>query len=149
MSQISRRFIKPAVLEKIRLLLLDCIVRCRDQEITAAFIDALLTNTEKIVIAKRIAIALMILKGRTSEEIQSTLKVSGQTVWTVGGWLRTRGAGFHKLLEDVMKSDERQEGEHKDALDDTKSSPIWFGPTSWKTKRETQWKRVRKTRVSF
>lgn len=149
MSQISRRFIKPAVLEKIRLLLLDCIARCRDQEMAAAFISALLTNTEKIVIAKRIAIALMILKGRTSEEIQNTLKVSGQTVWTVGGWLRTRGTGFRSLLEDVIKRDQAREAAHRDALDDTKSSALWFGPTNWKTKRAKQWKRVRKTKVPF
>lgn len=101
------------------------------------------------MIAKRVAIALMILKGRSADEIQDTLKVSKQTVWTVQGWLSTRGVGFKTLLQDVIKRDQAREADHRAALDDTTSSPIWFGPTSWKAKREAQWDRVRKTRVPF
>ena len=149
MAQVSRRFVNPSVQKKIQELFLDCIARCRDQKTTAAFIDALLTDTEKIMIAKRVAIALMLLKGRITEEIQDTLKVSGQTVWTVGGWLRTRGAEFRSILKDVIKRDERQEKTHREALDDTRESAFWFGPTNWKTKREGQWEKVRKSRIPF
>lgn len=149
MSQISRRFMKPEVSEKIQTLLVDCIARCRDQQTATAFVDSLFTATEKIVIAKRVAIALMLLKGRDPEDIRDILKVSTQTIWTVMEWLATRGEGLRTLLEDVMKKDQKRVQTHRDALSDTRESALWFGPTNWKAKRAKQWDRVRKTRVPF
>lgn len=149
MAQVSRRLISPVVQKKIQALFLDCVTRCQNQDIAAAFIDALLTNTEKIMIAKRLAIALMILKGRTAEEIQDILKVSGQTVWTVRGWLAAKGSGYLALLEDIVKQDRDRERAHRDALEDTRSSALWFGKTNWKEKRRQQWEKVRDTKVPF
>lgn len=149
MAQVSRRLISPVVQKKIQALFLDCVMRCQNQDTAAAFIDALLTDTEKIMIAKRVAIALMILKGRTAEEIQDILKVSGQTVWTVRGWLAAKGSGYHTVLEEVIKRDRYQERAHQDALDDTQSSALWFGKTNWKEKRRQQWEKVRNTKVPF
>lgn len=149
MAQVSRRLISPVVQKKIQALFLDCVTRCQNQDIAASFIDALLTDTEKIMIAKRVAIALMILKGRTTEEIQDILKVSGQTVWTVRGWLAAKGSGYHALLKDVIERDRDQEAARRDALEDTQSSALWFGKTSWKEKRRQQWEKVRDTKVPF
>lgn len=149
MTQISKRFLKPEVEEKIKSLFFDCLARCHSQGVAESFIDSLLTETEKVMIAKRVAIALMLLKGRTSVEVQNTLKVSGQTVWTVGMWLRSKGAGYQTLLKEVIKRDEEQEKSHREALADTESSALWFGKTDWKAKRAQQWKRVKESKVPF
>ena len=101
------------------------------------------------MIAKRVAIALMLLKGRTTEEIQDILKVSGQTVWTVRGWLAGKGKGYQDLLKDVIRNDQNQEKTHRDAINDTESSALWFGKTNWKEKRKKQWEKVRNTKVPF
>lgn len=149
MSQISRRFMKPEVSEKIQSLLVDCIAHCRDEQTATAFVDSLLTATEKIVVAKRLAVALMLFKGRDPEDIRDILKVSTQTIWTVQEWMATRGAGFRMLLEDVVKRDQKRAQAHRDAISDTRESAFWFGPTNWKAKRAKQWENVRKTRVPF
>ena len=105
MPRVSRKVLHPTVKAKIQELLLDCISRCRDQKTSAGFIDDLLTDTEKVMIAKRIAVALMILKGYPSLDIEETLKVSGQTVWMMRAWLSAKGKGYREMLEEVIERD--------------------------------------------
>jgi len=133
---------------KIQELLLDCISRCRDQKTSAGFIDDLLTDTEKVMIAKRIAVALMILKGYPSLDIEETLKVSGQTVWMMRAWLSAKGKGYREMLEEVIERDERQEKEHKQALWEARETTPGRR-TDWKSVRRSQWQRVKETKVPF
>lgn len=149
MAQISRRFMKPEVLRKIESLFIECVSRCEKPSVAADFLDDLLTRTEKVMIAKRIAIALMLLKQEDVRDISETLKVSFPTIYRVKTWLSYKGAGFRTLLTEIMKRDQETEKEHERALSDTRESPIWFGPTNWKAKRQDQWDRVRKTRAPF
>lgn len=149
MAQISRRFIKPEVLRKIESLFVECVSRCEKPSVAADFLDDLLTKTEKVMIAKRIAIALMLLKQQDPRDISETLKVSYPTIYRVKTWLSYKGVGFRALLEAIIKRDQATKREHERALSDTRESPLWFGPTNWSAKRKGQWDRVRKTRVPF
>jgi hypothetical protein len=101
------------------------------------------------MMAKRIALALMLLKHEDDRDISETLKVSFPTIYRVKTWLSYKGAGFRTLLQTIIKRDQSTEREHERALSDTRESPLWFGPTNWKAKRAGQWDRVRKTRVPF
>ena len=148
MPIVSRKALHPTVKVKIQELLLDCICRCRDQKTTAGFIDDLLTDTEKVMIAKRIAVALMILKGYPSLDIEETLKVSGQTIWTMRVWLTAKGEGYREMLEEVIDRDERQEKEHKQALWEARETTPRRG-TDWKSARRNQWQRVKDTKIPF
>ncbi len=148
MPRVSRKILHPAVKAKIQELLLDCITRCRDQKTTADFIDDLLTDTEKVMIAKRIAVVLMILKGYPSLDIEETLKVSGQTIWTMRVWMTAKGKGYREMLEEVIERDERLEKEHKQALWDAKETTPGRR-TDWKRVRRDQWQRVKDTKVPF
>lgn len=148
MSQISKRLLKPEVEEKIRGLLVECVNRCRDQQTTANFIDVLLTDTEKTMIAKRIAIALMLLKGYSPVEIDEKLKVSLGTIYTVQGWLAYKGAEYKSLLVEIVREDEGREKEHKLAVwEAEETTPRWG--TSWKSEKQRQWQKVRRTKVPF
>lgn len=140
---------KPEVLRKIETLFIECVSRCEKPSVAADFLEDLLTKTEKVMIAKRIAIALMLLKQEDVRDISETLKVSFPTIYRVKTWLSYKGAGFRALLEAVIKNDRDMEKEHERALLDTRDSPVWFGPTNWKAKRVGQWKRVRDTDVPF
>ena len=74
MSQVSSQYIDNKVKRKIERLFSYCIKQCRDDNTVAEFVDDLLTPTEKIMLAKRVAIALMILKKNTYEEIKNMLQ---------------------------------------------------------------------------
>jgi uncharacterized protein YerC len=149
MAQVSRRVVDTTVLEKMNRLLHDCFIRCRDHETTTQFVTDLLTDTERIMIAKRLAIALMLLKDRTIAEIGERLKVSKQTIWMVQGLLRTRGEGFRSILEAVLRHEKDQEKENIGAAMDLDSP---FPPpvgSNWRAIKRGQWKRLRETTEPF
>lgn len=146
MAQVSRRFINQRVKAKLNTLFTDCIARCRDQETTIDFLDDLLTKTEKIMLAKRMAIALMLLKGKDYQEIEVILKVSKATIWRIKIWLATKGNGFRKLLEDVIKKDKEKAERRKELLRSAEEdNPIWVGPVNWSAYKKRQWQKVRET----
>lgn len=136
MSQLSQRLLSPPIEAKIHNLLIKCIVQTADPQAAANFIDVLVTRTEKTMIAKRIAIALMLIKGHTAHDIDEKLKVSVATVYTVKAWLESRGKEYYSLLEHLAKEDEQQEKAHQDAIDDAQSFFTLTPHTNWKGQRQ-------------
>lgn len=138
MSQISKRRIHPKVEEKIRRLLVESVALCRDQQVAANFLDVLLTSTEKIMIAKRIAIALMLIKGYSAAEIDEKLKVSLTTIASVKTWLDLKGKEYLGLLNELVKQDER--GEQEATTLRAEAESFWSLPpkTNWKDQRRDQ-----------
>ena len=67
------------------------------------FLTDLLTPTEKVMLAKRLAIALMLIKGYDYASIRSSLKVSPQTIGSVSLWLKYSGSGYRKSIERIIK----------------------------------------------
>ena len=149
MAQVSVQYIKPEVKDKLQSLLVSCISRCSQVSLAADLVEDLLTNTEKIMISKRIGVALMLLKLVGAREISDKLKVSFPTIYRVKTWLEVKGGGYRSLLESIIKEDAAKEDAHLSALQDTESSPLWFGPTNWKNQRRQQWEKVKQTEVPF
>jgi len=149
MAQVSVQYIKPEVKDKLQSLLVSCISRCSQVSLAADLVEDLLTNTEKIMISKRIGVALMLLKHVGAREISDKLKVSFPTIYKVKTWLDVKGSGYRSLLESIIKEDAAKEDAHLSALQDTESSPLWFGPTNWKNQRRQQWEKVKQTEVPF
>lgn len=149
MAQVSSQYIKPEIKDKLQSLLVSCISRCSQVSLAVDFVEDLLTNTEKIMISKRIGVALMLLKRVGAREISEKLKVSFPTIYRVKTWLDFKGSGYRTLLESILKEDEAKQRAHQTALEETESSPLWFGKTNWKAKRRQQWERVKSTRVPF
>lgn len=149
MAQVSSQYIKPEIKDKLNSLLIDCIGRCSNPTLAADLVDDLLTTTEKVMIAKRIGIALMLLKKVGAREIAKTLKVSSPTIYKVKIWLEIKGSGYRSLLESILKEDAAKQRAHRSALEETEGSPLWFGKTSWRYKRRQQWERVKQTQVPF
>jgi len=108
MAQVSRRFIKPKVQERIISLFLSSIVLTGSQEAAASFIDDLLTPTEKIVLAKRLSVAFMLLEGYDYESIKDTLKVSSPTIGNVSVWLKVKGNGVRATIRKIKRNESLQ-----------------------------------------
>ena len=150
MSRASKRWLDPRVEEKIHRLLVECVVESNDQQAAGNFIDILLTRTEKLMIGKRIAIALMLVKGRTPLEIDEKLKVALPTIYTVKTWLEEKGAEYQSLLKKIAVRDEQQARLHQDKLMEAEGGIFPPRPgINWGEHKRRQWQEANKTKVPF
>lgn len=149
MSQVSQRFLRPDVKAKIERLLIECIARCSSQQAAANFVDVLLTSTEKLMIAKRIAIALMLVKGYGAGEIDAKLKVSVATIYSVKAWLEAKGGEYRSLLEEIAQEDRGQAQEREQLVNEAQSFFSLRPGTNWKQQRREQWQKVKDKKIPF
>ncbi len=105
MSQISKRPIKKELAKRINNLFVESIVTCRSPEETLSYLDGLLSDTEKIMLSKRLAIAYLLTKGVSYRTINQTIKVSNPTIRAVDRMLSYKGEGIKKILEKITKSE--------------------------------------------
>jgi len=80
MAQVSKRRVKPEITSKIFSLLFDVIGSQSDTSKFKILIDGILSPTEKIMIAKRIAIFFLLTKQIDWKSICDILKVSNASV---------------------------------------------------------------------
>lgn len=105
MAQVSRRRLNERVETKVFELFSYTIARLTTPSSVVDFFDDFLTPTERIMLAKRLSVALMLIKGYDYRTIQSVLKVSLPTVASVSVWIKYRGKGYQKVLENVVKEE--------------------------------------------
>jgi len=80
MPQVSKRFIKKEKLNKMFTLFFDLVANVDDKNKAEQIIDELLTPTEKIMIAKRIACFYLISKKVPPPLISDAIKLSSSTI---------------------------------------------------------------------
>lgn len=103
MAQISRKPIRKEVYEQIFELLLKIFTESHSRKKATLLLDDLLSPTEKIVFAKRLAIALLLAKGYGYEEIKEILKVSMPTIATVNLNLKYKGEGYRYFANRILR----------------------------------------------
>lgn len=109
------------------------------------FFGELLTPTEQIMLAKRLAISILLYKKYSYEEIIDLLKVSPVTIGHVARWLKTGGKAFQEAIEKIIKQEKQEE--FWDHLEQFFSDIIPPGKgTNWKITRSEQFKRLRTRR---
>jgi len=80
----------------------------KDKQDAKKFLTDLLTPGESIMIAYRIEIAKMLLKGFIYEDIQKKLKVSSGTINNVNKWLYFGFGGYMKELKKAGNQKQRK-----------------------------------------
>jgi Trp operon repressor len=80
MAQISRKPLRKEIYEQVFELLIRIFTDSYSRKDAANLLDDLLSPTEKIVLAKRLAIALLLAKDYGYEEIKEILHVSMPTI---------------------------------------------------------------------
>ena len=105
MSQVSKNILNNRVYERIFSLFPQLLHRmiARNQE--NDLVKAFFTRTEKIIFAKRVAIAFMLVKGYTYQQIVTKIKVSYGTVSRISDVLRTNGSVVASELDSIAKED--------------------------------------------
>ncbi len=105
MSQVSKNKLNDKVYEKIFSLFPKFLYRMTSKGKQSELIDAFFTRTEQIVLAKRVAIAFMLVKGYDYRTISSKIKVSTSTILKISESLKGHSESVKKELELIAGED--------------------------------------------
>lgn len=105
MPKVSINKLNPRVYEKLFSLLPEMISACSNAKEADSMTNALFSNSEKTMIAKRIAILLMLAKKQKYSSISAKLKVSQGTIAKMAESVTTANRTFLTEFEKVAKSD--------------------------------------------
>jgi len=103
MSQVSKYQLSKQVEEEIKSVFAETLSLLSNKEDIFAFTDDFLSPTERIMLSKRIAIAMMLKKGYNYEIIKDILKVSQATIASVNLKLKYTGKGYHQVLDRILR----------------------------------------------
>jgi len=106
--------------EESRSALFSLAKNMKGEDAVAEFINHLLTESEQVTIGRRILIARMLLAGKNSAEIKSTLSVSPNTFSRTRKWLQRELPNY----ADALKDFENQQQQKKDVKRKTKREYI-------------------------
>ena len=108
MSQVSKRRVHKTVELKMFETLWEVISLLKDKEEIKNFTADILAPSEKIMIAKRLAIAALLLRGYSYESIKELLKVSQATIAKVAIALNSN-IGYKTAINKVARSQAAKE----------------------------------------
>jgi uncharacterized protein YerC len=116
MTQVSRNPLPHYLEQQMHKAIRKAFADLRTEEDVAAFLNDLLTPTEKVMIGKRLAIAILLDRGYDQRTIHTIMKTSLATVNSVNFWLKHRGNGYRIVLTKLKNQKEWQE--FKEGLDE-------------------------------
>lgn len=108
MAQVSKYPLREDIYQRIISIFLKTLINIREEKEALQFITDFLSPTEKIMLAKRLAIALLLKKGCNYGQIKDILRVSQGTISGVNAFLRYSGKGYHQILDKII-SDEKMD----------------------------------------
>jgi Trp operon repressor len=106
MTQISRYLVTKDIQKRMYEVFLDTLANVKSRNEVSEYIEDFLTPTEKVMLPKRLAIALLIIKGYDQRTIIQYLKVSFATITRISNTLKTSGYGYRRVIDKIIK-DER------------------------------------------
>lgn len=105
MSQVSKYPISEKVYLRCWEIFVKSLAKFKSNSDTELLINDLFTPTERIMLAKRLAIASLLMKGFQCREIKSVLKVSATTIAMINKNLFFGNGGMKKIIENILKDE--------------------------------------------
>lgn len=133
MPHVSRRKLHTSALDQLFDKLGQAVTKLKNRAEIDLFFNDLLTHTEKIMLAKRLAIVVLLEKGFTFAQISSVLKVSEGTIFLMRERLNRGGNGFRLIIQRLEK--DRKIKEFFEKIEDlfkNLSLPSKVGRGRWK-----------------
>jgi len=106
MTQISKYPVSKTVYKRILEIFLDVFVKIKTKREAEQFLKDFLTPTERVMLAKRLAIAFLLEKGYDHRTIVKLLRVSSGTVARVNFIRKYGGEGYQKMIAKLMKEEQ-------------------------------------------
>lgn len=108
MTHVSKRKIEPEIKKQILDSLTLLIKNLNNVPDTEKFLSSILSETERIMIAKRVVGAFLLRHNIESEKIQDILKLTPATVARLKLWIQTHQEGFDMIFN---KLERQRQGE--------------------------------------
>lgn len=150
MSQISKYPIYKQIADRIFEIFLNAFVHIKNKEEADEFVSDFLTPTEKIMLAKRLAIAFLLEKNYDYRSIQKLIRVSSGTIASVNLLLHLGSTGYKKLVSKIVK-EEKITGIFETAIVKILSAPAALerGRGTWTYLKDKAEEQKRKNKKSF
>jgi uncharacterized protein YerC len=143
MTQISKHFMNPKIEKRVYEVFIESVKNIKTPAEVIDFLNDLLSPVEKIMMAKRVAVAFLLLEDKyTYDEISRTLKVSKGTIAKIQAIFALQGNGYRKILGGILSKKQTKTviSELLDTL--TPLPPKGINIGEWKKiKREARFKR--------
>lgn len=108
MSQVSKVKLEGIVQKELYDEFSWIVSELKDSKEVESFFSELLTQTEKIMLTKRLAIAVLLTRGYTYRDIRKVLRVSFPTIRSMQFWLNHGRGGLKGAVEKILKRREIQ-----------------------------------------
>ncbi len=105
MTQVSRIKLKPEVEQRIMNLFSIVISDIKGRDNVGKFLDDFLSPVEKIILVKRLAIAVLIAKGNDYDNIRRTLRVTFGTISKMSLKMKYGNGSVKSIAEYIANSD--------------------------------------------
>jgi TrpR-related protein YerC/YecD len=105
MTRVSRFKLSSEQVDQLSHRLIGAISSLQNKEALFLFFDDLLTRTEKIMLGKRLLIAILLEKGYSYNDISSIVKVSQVTISRMSEQLQRSGKGFRLAIAHLDKKE--------------------------------------------
>lgn len=105
MAQVSKYPLKEEVYQKILESFFSTLAKIKTKKGIGEFLEDFLTPTERIVLAKRLAIYVMLAKGYDYETIRKVLHVSPPTIAAASNSYKYLQKGCHKVVKRLVKEE--------------------------------------------
>lgn len=106
MAQVSKYPVSKEVSDRMFEVFQITISSLKNKKDIEEFLNEFLSPVEKIMLAKRLSIAVLLSKGYSYPQISSILRVTPSTIAGVSLALKYKGKGYHKASQKVL-SDEK------------------------------------------
>lgn len=108
MTKVSRFPLRRDVWERIFGLFVETTAGLKDKRLLASFIDDLYSPTEKIMLAKRLAAAVLLAKGHSYTEVGRVLKISSPTIAKISLKIKYTEGGLKPIVEKILSKQASQ-----------------------------------------
>lgn len=105
MTQVSRIGLRPDIWERIFNLFSESLLSIRRKDSLNDFLEDFLTPTERIMLAKRFAIPVLLAKGNDYLSIRRLLRVTPSTIARMNLLVKYSGKGLSPVVINVLKRD--------------------------------------------
>lgn len=131
---VSKRRLGQNVQNKIQDSFWELISRLAKKQDAGEFFNEFFTPTEKIMFAKRLAIAVLLAKEYDYRSIEQILKVTSGTVKNVNYWIKHSRGSFRKFVDKILEVEKKEETWHNfwNAIE---SSTVTWTSGNWSLRR--------------
>jgi|SRR3989344_765306 len=110
MTKVSKRLIDKNLEDRMFEVFTKTLIDLKNPEDVQNFLNDLLSPIERVMLVKRLAIAILLTKGYTYETIDNILKVSHPTIMNISLRLKYgSNNGYNKVIDNFLKVQKREE----------------------------------------